>query len=315
MLQCSGHFVRIHTRFPERLCLGGGLRIGGEQLSNVPASDVTRILVRVTRLDARVREFATALEGESGHPVSFLLDERNGPATDDRSSVVGLSDEKCRALGLFLPNDYAWRCGDYGYYLARQQYPRAPFIWMIEFDVRFSGDRLSEFFGYFASRSDVDFLATGFMPAEDGWFWAPTCFGRGIRPYRCFFPITRLSAPAIDALLDRRRAHSRSLARRRLWPNDEAMVATTLANGGFACRDFNDFGTCFYDSESFTFFEAIDGDSLVETTGPTRMLHPVLYGAAYRAKVEKLSIPMATESRAERWTRRLAQKVNRSARW
>lgn len=281
----------------------------------MPALDSTRILIRATRLDARVREFADTVAAASGHRVSFLLDERKGRAADDGTSIVGLTDEKCRGLGLFLPRDYAWRCGDYGYYLARQQYPQAGFIWMIEFDVRFTGDRIADFFADIATKADVDFIATALMPADSDWYWTRTCLGRGVRPYRCLFPITRLSARAIDALLDRRRAQSRRFGRRALWPNDEAMVATTLANGDFVCRDFNDFDRPYYDAASFTFVEPIDGDALVPTSGPVRLLHPVLFGDAFVAKKNRLRAVDPPESRYERTVRRTLQRLNRMSRW
>lgn len=267
-------------------------------------------------MDARVVSFAGELAEASGHPVSFLLDERRGPAaSDDRPSIVGLTDDKCRRLGLFLPHDYAWRCGDYGYYLARRQFPEARMFWMIEYDVRFTGDRLGEFFRFFAEHPDVDFLATGLAGADTDWYWTRTCFGRGIRPYRCLFPITRLSAVAVDAVLSRRVAQSRRRPRRALWPNDEAMVATTLCNSRHLCRDFNDFGIRYYDEASFTFTSPIDGDALRPEQGTVRMLHPVLFGDAYLSKKVRLAAVEPPESRFDRALRRTYEKINRLSRW
>ena len=247
--------------------------------------------------------------------MSFLLDERKGSTADGRTSVVGLTDEKCRALGLFLPSDYAWRCGDYGYYLARRQFPEARLLWLIEYDVRFSGDRLADFFQFFDGRPEIDLVATDLAPAGTDWFWTRTCFGRGIRPYRCLFPITRLSAPAIDAVLARRRAQSRRYARRALWPNDEAMVATTLGNGDFVCRDFNAFGASYYDATRFTFVEPIDGDALPVTRGPVQMLHPVLFGDAFLVKKNRLRAVESAETRVDRTIRRTMERINRLSKW
>jgi hypothetical protein len=52
------------------------------------------------------------------------------------------------------------------------------------------------------------------------------------------------------------------------WPNDEVFVATTLANAGFSCRDFNDSGeyyteTTFSPSACFLSGTLVPGDGLL----------------------------------------------------
>lgn len=279
------------------------------------AYDHTRILVRVTALDERTLQFADGLSAASGFAVTFVIDERRGPRPHHGRSVVGISDERCRALGLYCPSDYAWRCGDYGYYLARHAFPDVRYFWMIEYDVRFAGGDVRDFFACFGKHPEVDFLATGLGPAGWDWYWAITARARNVRPMRCLFPVTRLSAPAVEALLARRVAQERRPLRRFLWPNDEAMVATTLCHARFACRDLNDFGTTWYDDVSFSFTEPLDGDSFRAGSDGLRIFHPVLYGEQYHRKVARLQEAGAPRSRGRELAIRVAAKINSLMPW
>ena len=276
---------------------------------------VTQILVRTTALDDRVLSFADELAVASGHPVAFVVDERRGPVEARDRVVVGLADPACAALGLHCPADYAWKCGDYAYYLARQRFPAARWFWMIEYDVRFHGGDLAEFFAFFDRQESVDFIAPHLAPAGPEWFWTVTARARDARAWRCLFPVTRLSARAIDAARSKRVQHSRNPFRRLIWPNDEAFVATTLANGGFACKDFNAFGRSVYSQSSFTFTEPIDGDAFRPATDALEMFHPVLYGQAYLRKKARLIEPDVPMPPFKRRLRRIALKVNALSRW
>lgn len=255
---------------------------------------------------------ADELAQASTLPVSFVADERKVRVSRSFRDVVSVTVPACEELGLYCPDDFAWTCGDYGYHLARQQYPEAERFWMIEYDVRFSG-RACEFFDFFCDR-DADFLAAFLREAEPYWYWSASVRARGLRPYRCLFPVTRLSARAIDAVREKRVQQSRRSLRRRLWPNDEAMVATTLCNGDFSCRDFNGFGPTFYDPSSFSFTEPIDGDAF-DFDGPTRIHHPVLYGERYHAKVSRLKAAEVEIPKSEQRSRRMSARLNRLTAW
>jgi hypothetical protein len=109
--------------------------------------------------------------------------------------------------------------------------------------------------------------------------------------------------------------HGRLQRRRLLWPNDEALVATTLLNGGFVCRDFNDFGREFYREESFYHGSPIDGDHFQPDCHQIQLAHPVLFGASYQARACRRPPP---EPPAPWWQRRLqwaALKLNAVSRW
>lgn len=281
----------------------------------------TRLLIRTAQIDPSVLAFARELAAASGYPTALIVDARNTPATawgaggEDSPTLIGLSREACAPLGLHCPEDFAWKCGDYGYYLARRQFPDTERFWMFETDVRFYGGEPAEFFGFFDALGDVDLLAAHLRPAGHSWFWRKTARARDAVPFRCLFPVTRLSSRAIDAALTCRVRHGRLRRRRLLWPNDEALVATTLLNGDFLCRDFNDFGRQFYREDSFYHGSPIDGDRFKPHCAHLQLTHPVLFGASYAARVSQTPPP---ESPGSWWQRQLewaAIKLNAVSRW
>ncbi len=276
------------------------------------------ILIRTTSLDAETVAFGQALGHASGRPTAFLVDERKGPVSvaDSFGPVgkVSLTIGACRGLGLYCPPDFAWRCGDYGLYVARHQHPDVEHFWMIESDVRFLGGDIAGFFDFFA-RIEADLLAGQIQAATPDWYWSHHASARDCAPFRCFFPVTRFSARALDVLLAKRVEHSRRLTRRLLWPNDEAFVATTLHAAGLICRDFNDFGRSFYDLKSFSFENVIDGHAFTAEAPELRMYHPVLFGEAYARKLERLNAPRNLDTPTKRRIRRVLSEINRRTAW
>jgi hypothetical protein len=268
---------------------------------DTPLKSDSRILVRATRTDERLLDHARLLHEASGHPVTLLVDARFAEESAGLD-MIPVERAKLEAMGLYCPNNFAWRCGDYGFYLARLRHPEARHFWMIEHDVRFSEHGLPDFFRRFDEES-ADLLVTRFSPAEPNWYWTAAASARDARPYRCLFPISRVSAGAIDILLSKRRSHSADPLRRLFWPNDEVFVATTLHGAGLHCRDFNDFGAPVHDEQSFGFFEPIDGEHFQRELALRpgfRIFHPVLFGEEYERKVRKLN---DYAERSERWKR------------
>jgi hypothetical protein len=290
----------------------------------------TRLLIRTAHIDAAVLTFARELQAASGHPAALIVDASGAPADATGAvaslSVPGAADggcpvllqlsrQACAALQLHCPEDFAWKCGDYGYYLARRQFPGTERFWMFETDVRFYGGDAAEFFSFFDARQDIDFLAAHLRPAGHSWFWRRTARARDAAPFRCLFPVTRLSSRAIDAALQHRVQHGRLRRRRLLWPNDEALVATTLLNGDFVCRDFNDFGREFYRQEIFYHGSPIDGDHFQPDCPQIQLAHPVLFGASYQARTSQ---GRRIEPPTPWWLRQLqraALKLNAVSRW
>ena len=245
------------------------------------------ILLRATQADDRFRAFAAELRNASGMDVVAVLDERRGPTAPAYEDKIGLTDALCESLGLKRPKDYTWRCGDYGYYAARLRYPAQSFFWMIEYDVRIR--RAPEFFSRLSDDS-TDLLAVDLRPADEHWYWYDYQASRDARAWRCLFPVTRLSAKAIDLLLETRRRHGRHVSRRLRWANDEGFVATTVAAAGLSMADLNTRAPDTWTEQSFSFETPLRGEDLkLDDSGP-QLLHPVLFGAAFERKLKALSV-------------------------
>lgn len=276
----------------------------------------SHILLRTREIGPEVLRLAERLETISGHAVSLVFDASHADAACEPRSVINLSPAACSDLGLYCPPEFAWQCGDYGYYLARRRFPEVKLFWMIETDVGFYGEDPGFFFRFFADQPEVDFIAGRLQPAGQSWFWRNTARGRDVSPFQCLFPVTRLSRRAIDAAFARRVEHGKRISRRLLWPNDEALVATTLVNGNFVTRDFNDFGPVFYTEATFYYGEPLNGDCLQLPAADVHVVHPVLSGGEYAAKIQTLQQRSATPAswgrQRLRWT---AQKLNVMSRW
>jgi hypothetical protein len=276
----------------------------------------TMILLRATRASPRLLAFAEMLREASGYQVALVLDARFAGQAEGFDTLL-IDRAQLRSMGFYCPNNFAWRCGDYGFYLAADRFPDIAHFWMIEHDVRFTADGLDAFFKE-AEGNSADFLAAHLRAAEPDWFWSDFASGRGVQPMRCLFPVSRLSRPAIEVLRERRITQGRSRLRQWLWPNDEVFVATTLKTAGLDCRDLNDGPVPVYDAESFGYFRLIEGarfERELRGAAAFRIFHPVLYDEDYARKQEKLTSFAATGDTWRRRRNRLAARILSLTRW
>jgi hypothetical protein len=166
---------------------------------------------------------------------------------DERSAVtevpyrkVSMTAQSLARLGLYPHERVGWQCGDYCYYHLQEALPGYRHYWLIEPDVLFDLEEPAGFFALFAE-APQDFLATRFGPRGEGWSWTPPIRHRGLPVYGCLFPVTRLSARAIEYLRARRVADTAAADDKKgaNWPNDESFVASHLIAAGYACADVN----------------------------------------------------------------------------
>lgn len=148
-----------------------------------------------------------------------------------------------------------WKNGDYALYLAAAALPRRyRYYWLIEYDVYVNFDPLADFFALFAG-SDADCLAPYCGPKPPEWLWANNLDWIAPEVYGCFFPVLRLSAPALAHCRLARQYYGYKLRELGLrgpsWPHCEAFVPTVLAQAGFRLRDLNDFGLPLCDTAWF----------------------------------------------------------------
>ncbi len=112
------------------------------------------------------------------------------------------------------------------------------YYWVIEYDVRFSGD-WERFFSYF-SEGNEDFLTSHIRSyaQEPGWFfWGLEGFDKKIEPakaLRSFNPIFRISCPALE--------YMQQMYLKGWTGIYEALIPTLLRQGNFTLRDFGGSG-------------------------------------------------------------------------
>ena len=254
----------------------------------------TAVLIRTHYVDEQLRAFAERLRAGSEFDVYVVADETRGALDFGDIPKLSLTAPILASLGLYgAAPDLLWRCGDYGLYVARRALPAYDAFWMIEPDVRLNAERPSGILARFPGPAEVDFLAGRLRPAEADWDWAAMMEPETGPVWRCLFALVRLSAPAIDLLLEvRRQATARHLSQGRdpaAWPNDEAFVATTLARNGRSCRDLNDFGQI-YDEAGFSFWFPVSQRELEAGGREGWIYHPVLSGQAYFIKLCRLAV-------------------------
>ena len=270
------------------------------------------ILLRCSSVDGLLLEFANVLGRASGVPVVLAVDESRAKTGTGDFPKLSVSRAAMARLGLYTPNDATWRCGDYILYLAQVELGLPEFTWLIEYDVRISEPKA--FFSSIASAAEkVDFLSADLRPASEDWFWSQFALSIDACPFRCFFPVTRFSRSAVRLLFQTRLHHSRSLARRAVWPNDEAFVATTLASADLRCADFNTVVGQAWTDDSFQYSRPFRGEEFSPTRLP-HLWHPVLFGAAYTAKLERLR-DMSGYALGRRINRRVHRSMLDSSHW
>ncbi len=224
--------------------------------------------------------------------VAVAVDETAGVVDVGEHRKISVTAAACRELGLHCPDDFAWRNGDYNLYLARKAFPAARYFWMVEPDVEHSFASFEQFVALFDRMPDIDLLTSHLLPADREWYWQRTIKDGPVSVHRCFFPLIRISSRAIDLCLKQRQKDRRSLYSRLFWPNDEALVATTVIRAGLKVADLNGAGAPVYTEDSFG-YEPLDGDDGWFRRTPNQVYHPVLYGDAYRARLARQAAAMA----------------------
>lgn len=252
-----------------------------------PEDVETVILVRTNYFDERLLNFSERLRHETGIIVHVLADETNQRiSTGDMPKIV-ITRNICRKLGLFCPGDFGWRCGDYGFYVARRALPSVRFFWMIEPDTRPNVLDYGQIFDLFREET-ADFIAPHLREPGPTDFWYPTMRWFTPNVWRCFFGFSRMSAQAADVCLQERRRFSRRPEARLMWPNDETFVASLIKLRGLTGKDLNAVRAGLCTVESFGFHTVKKGDDLDALQPDGMIYHPVLYGSRFDQKAARL---------------------------
>jgi len=180
--------------------------------------------------------------------------------------------------------NWGWRCGDYAYYAMRQAHPDYDFYWLIEPDVYFSSSPSPFFEAFQGDHSDALGAYLKSYPSDHR-------FSLGmpdIPLYNAIFPLTRLSAAAIDLLLKARIALRTDIGNR-FYPNDEVFVfSSIMAAPGMSVTDIGDVAPFWIDESWFNTDPTFLIDALLDDgTAFERIYHPVRTKDAFKAALSQ----------------------------
>ncbi len=263
------------------------------------------IILRTHLFGDRERTLMKRLESVHSHSVAIAVDESKNSINVSPYKKISVTRDSCVRLGLYCPRDFTWRNGDYVLYLARKQFPAERYFWMLEADVENSFTSDSKLFEHFDRQTEVDLLTPYFCTSTTGWWWHQTARRRSTGVKRSLFCIVRLSAQAIDLCLRERQIGRFSLRDRLFWPNDEVFIATETVYAGLAAADLNDFAPPAYTPDTLSFDNPIDGTDGTFRRLPDMIYHPVLYGDAYRKRIERIRENETTGNRLKYIRRKL----------
>lgn len=250
------------------------MRRNGRTCGGRAALADTVFLIRGQGLDHVARATATALRQAGAHVVA-VMDERAGPVDTAPFDRIGLDAETPGRLGLAgLPENWGWFCGDLCLYAARAELPGFAHYCLIESDVALAGDAARRLVAGLEAEP-ADLLAARLGPAAP----APK-FSRGLAAlsldpgWGCLFPVTRVSAPALDAMFELRR---RSLAAGVAAEiNDEGILAGIAQGGRFVDRALEDSLPDLFDPAGFDTNPPHLAEAVARGDHGDRILHPVL---------------------------------------
>lgn len=228
-------------------------------------------------MEAALAERLAAWFGAEG--VLLALDESRGPVESGGWARVSLTPATLAGLGLApLPPDWGWRCGDLCYYAAAAARPGVARYWLFESDVWIAPGAVGPLFDRLAALP-AEALAAGLGPRPE----APK-YSRLMAPlagsdrWGCFFPVSRASATLVAAMQQMRRQSLATIpATKPLFPNDEAILAGTVAAGGFSHADLYAAAPEFFAPKSFATNPPHLRDALDRRAGARQVFHPAIF--------------------------------------
>lgn len=172
------------------------------------------------------------------------------------------------------PNGLGWLCGDYFYY-ALADHIDADYYWLIEPDVAFTFDNLSDFFSQFQMATQ-DALLHNFAEAPSSWAWTERAKTIHHNVYQAFFPLSRLSFRAVEACKQERQTVTAYFKDNNIalnqFPNDESLVATAVVKHKLKIEKLNYFWPNSF--KYFTYRNAILGNNAKNLLPSNQVIHP-----------------------------------------
>jgi hypothetical protein len=212
--------------------------------------------------------------------ILIIADTRKNNFCYPGFKQIEFSKANIDKLGLQCSDDMQWRCGDYAYYLALNEVEDFDYVWMIEPDVVFNFENVSDFFDNF-TEDNSDLLITHFKEAQKNWYWYlkyKDVFDKDIKIYQALFALTRVSFNAINILYNNRKNIKETL-------NDEIFVTTTLKNNNLVVNDISH-NKIFYTRKTFSFDYPIYFKNIKKINN--MLYHPVFFNSnEFKKSVKK----------------------------
>ena len=263
-------------------------------------TDPTAALIRTNRIGNVEIQLYNYLRQYFDDRVFIVLDNFSGSTIvpdNMAANVIKIDHALLSEIEIPYFDRIAWVCGDIFYYAALHRIGnRFDFFWLVENDVVINFDNPSDFFSGFVTASH-DFLAPTLGSVGPDWYWTKAA-ARWLEVSEvkgCLFPITRMSAQAVQHLALKR--SQQFIANRDMLlqsvegriPNDEAFCATVLHRDGFLCADMKNFAPekCFSIETFHSDYPVMPEEARLESRHG-RVLHPVRSGEAARWKLNAM---------------------------
>ncbi|WP_162302616.1 hypothetical protein [Salinicola lusitanus] len=187
----------------------------------------------------------------AGKDVVVCADESKGVVDTADFAKVRMGLKSIDRLGLYRHEKSAWLCGDYFLYHVLSSVPDYDYYWLVEPDVYFDFDDISEFLRPLDEVAK-DYVVMHYGERRSNWAWYDTVSPYFETVYGGPYPLVRLSKAALHFMLAQRQKLSSEYQKTESgrWPNDEAFTATFLANNKFKCSSFNDLGVGLFATKS-----------------------------------------------------------------
>ncbi len=227
------------------------------------------------------------LRSETGRRVVVVADEQNGSL--DIPDIFEVMHTNSETLGLYSPEDAAWRCGDYCLYRTFVNFPGFDNYWLIEYDVVINSNNLLNFFNGTAASKSADLITAWFVESSIEWQWHSTISPFSKRVFNCMLQLSRFSNSALKRLFERRKLLSALYIREGFpanrWPNDEAFVGAVIGSGNFEVVRFADHAPLYDTTDTFTFTRPTSARWIERQLFNDSIYHPVSSGEVFYQRV------------------------------
>lgn len=234
--------------------------------------DETLFLIRCGQTSPVAQRLAASLAAATGCQPVFVCDERRGPVSTWDCPKIILSETLLDGLGLaHRPQNWGWFCGDFCYYAAAQAFPGHSYYCLLDSDV-FMTERAAKGLVALFAASPQQALAVRLGEQSEIPRYSRGLLPLGLPPnLGCIFPLSRVHGQVIPTMLELRR---RAVAAPP--PNDEAILAGAVVQGGFSAAALDKIAPSVFGPDSFETNPPHLFEGVSQNPEDTQIYHPVV---------------------------------------